>query len=94
VLAFPACGIVPFVADRLPAGPLDYFFPGRPERAEVAALTTRLAAAPPRLAVTCDAAGTPLADAWGAYPELVSFLRTRYRERTSAQAFVVHELRK
>src|SRR5204863_127408 len=45
VLAFPACGIVLFVAERSPAGPHDYFFPGRPDRAEADALATRLAAA-------------------------------------------------
>jgi len=93
VLAFPACGIVPFAAGRLPAGPYDYFFPGRPDRAEAAALAHELAAAPPRLAVTCGAEGTALATAWSAYPELVSLLVTRYRERTSAESFAVLEPR-
>ena len=92
-LVFPACGIVPFVAGRLPAGPHDYFFPGRPARAEVAALAARWAAAPPRLAVTCGAEGTALARAWEYYPELVALLATRYRERLAAASFSVRERR-
>jgi hypothetical protein len=89
VLVFPACGLVPFVARRLPAGPHDYFFPGRPDRAEVAALTARLAADPPALAVTCTGAGTRLADAWTYYPELVEFLGARYRPRESDPPYEV-----
>jgi hypothetical protein len=57
LLVFPACGMVPFLAGRRPAGPHDYFYPGRPTRDEVAALVARFAAAPPPLAVTCGAAG-------------------------------------
>jgi hypothetical protein len=78
VLAFPACAAIPFLAGRLPAGPHDYFYPGRPTRDEVAALTARLAAAPPPAAVTCSAPGR-LADAWREYPELVALIETRYR---------------
>ncbi|HTD27411.1 MAG TPA: hypothetical protein VK649_10550, partial [Candidatus Elarobacter sp.] len=93
VLAFPACGMVPFVAGRLPAGPHDYFYPGRPDRAEAALLAARLAARPPRLAVTCGAAGTALAGAWNDYPELLALLATRYRERLAGAAFAVRERR-
>ena len=89
VLAFPACGIVLFVAERSPAGPHDYFFPGRPDRAEADALATRLAAAPPPLAVTCTAADTPLAAAWSYYPALVALLTSRYREVVVAPPFTV-----
>src|SRR5207244_1413909 len=89
VLAFPACGIVLFVAERSPAGPHDYFFPGRPDRAEADALATRLAAAPPPLAVTCAAADTALAAAWNYYPALVALLTSRYREVVVAPPFTV-----
>jgi len=89
VLAFPACGIVLFVAERSPAGPHDYFFPGRPDRAEADALATRLAAAPPPLAVTCAAADTALADAWRSYPALVALLTSRYHEVLAAPPFTV-----
>ena len=89
VLAFPACGIVLFVAERSPAGPHDYFFPGRPDRAEADALATRLAAAPPPLAVTCAAADTALANAWGSYPALVALLTSRYHEVLAAPPFTV-----
>jgi hypothetical protein len=93
VLSFPACGIVLFLADHLPAGPHDYFYPGRPERAEVAALVTRWEEKPPRVAVTCRAAGTPLEAAWQAYPELVRFLETRYLEVVSVPPYTVLERR-
>src|SRR5207245_410768 len=74
VLAFPACGMVPFVAGRPPAGPHDYFYPGRPDRAEAALLAARLAARPPRLAVPSRAAGTAPAGAWNDSPELLALL--------------------
>jgi hypothetical protein len=78
ILAFPACAAVPFLAGRLPAGPHDYFYPGRPTREEVAALVGRLRPAPPPMAVTCDAPGR-LALAWESYPEMVGLLDERYR---------------
>jgi hypothetical protein len=78
VLSFPACAAIPFLAGRLPAGPHDYFYPGRPTRGEVAELAGRLAAAPPPAAVTCVAPGR-LAEAWAAYPELVALVEGRYR---------------
>ena len=78
ILAFPACAAVPFLAGRLPAGPHDYFYPGRPTREEVAALVGRLRPAPPPVAVTCDAPGR-LALAWESYPEMVELLERRYR---------------
>jgi hypothetical protein len=78
VLAFPACAAIAFLAGRLPAGPHDYFYPGRPTRDEVAALAARLAAALPPTAVTCVAPGR-LAEAWAAYPELVALVEGRYR---------------
>lgn len=89
VIAFPACALVPFFADRHPAGPHDYFYPGRPERAEVAALAARLAAAPPALAVTCSAEGTEVGDAWRYYPEMVDLLTARYRVLLDRPPFVV-----
>jgi hypothetical protein len=78
VLAFPACAAVPFLAGRLPAGPHDYFYPGRVTREEIAALVAALRPNPPPVAVTCDAPGR-LADAWAEYPELVELLERRYR---------------
>jgi hypothetical protein len=92
VLVFPACGMVPFVAERRPAGPHDYFFPGRPDRAEGAALAASLAAVPPRLAVICSAADTPLAAAWNYYPELVGLLTTRYGQLAVLPPYRVLEL--
>jgi hypothetical protein len=88
-VAFPACGLVPFFAGLVPAGPHDYFFPGRPSRAEVAALASTLAAAPPPLAVTCDAAGSELAVAWNYYPELTGLLAARYRVLLARPPFTV-----
>jgi hypothetical protein len=93
VATFPGCAIVPFLAGRLGAGPHDYFFPGRPTRAEGAALAATWRAAPPPLAVTCDAAGTDLAAAWNDYPELVTLFSERYRPVLAAPPFVVHETR-
>lgn len=78
ILAFPACAAVPFLAGRLPAGPHDYFYPGRPTREEVAALVARLGPVPPPVAVTCDAPGR-LARAWESYPEMAELLERRYR---------------
>ena len=78
VLAFPACAAVPVLAGRLPAGPHDYFYPGRPTRQEIATLAEALRAAPPPASVTCEAPGR-LALAWESYPELVSLIRERYR---------------
>jgi hypothetical protein len=93
LLVFPACGMVPFLAGRRPAGPHDYFYPGRPTRDEVAALVARFAAAPPPLAVTCSAAGTPLTAAWDSYPEMVTLLRTRYAEGAAYPPYTVLERR-
>lgn len=93
VLAFPACALVPFLADRAPAGPFDYFFPGRPTRDEVAALVERLTAKPPRVAVTCTASGTDLAGAWHVYPEMAAFLAGRYRPVLDAPPFTLLEVR-
>jgi hypothetical protein len=93
VVTFPGCAIVPFLAGRLGAGPHDYFFPGRPTREEGAALAARWRAAPPPLAVTCDATGTDLAAAWSDYPELVTLFSERYRPLLTAPPFVVHETR-
>ena len=78
VLAFPACAAVPVLAGRLPAGPHDYFYPGRPTRQEIVTLAEELRAAPPPASVTCEAPGR-LSLAWESYPELVSLLQERYR---------------
>jgi hypothetical protein len=79
VLGFPACGLVAFFADRVPAGRVDYFFPGRPTRGEAAVRALELGAEQPPLAVTCAAADTDLARAWEYYPEMVGLLASRYR---------------
>jgi hypothetical protein len=78
VLGFPACAAVAFFARRLPAGPHDYFHPGRPDRAEAAALAARFDLDPPPLAVTCRSHDPDLERAWEYYPEMVSLLATRY----------------
>ena len=91
VLAFPACAAVPFFAGRLPAGPHDYFYPGRPDRAEVAALVERFIAAPPPIAVTCTTAGTDLDAAWDYYPEMAGLVRDRYRTILHIPDFSVRE---
>src|SRR5439155_828078 len=56
ILTFPACGVVPFFAGRLPIGRHDYFYPGRPDRAEMAAVLDELGPLLPDLAVTCTPA--------------------------------------
>jgi hypothetical protein len=94
VLAFPACAVVPFFAGRLPAGPHDYFYPGRPNRAEAVALAERFAATPPPIAVTCTAAGTDLDRAWEYYPEMVALIRDRYRPILELPDFSVREPRR
>jgi hypothetical protein len=93
VLAFPACAIVPFFADRRSAGPYDYFFPGRPDVPQVAALLADVAPAPPPVAVTCTGEGSQLAGAWDYYPEMVAFLERRYRVVATAPPFEVREVR-
>lgn len=93
VIGFPACGIVTFLADRLPAGPHDYFFPGRPDRAEAAVLALELGADRPPAAVTCSVAGTDLAGAWTYYPEFAGLIDARYRLALDAPPFKVFHVR-
>ena len=92
VLSFPGCAAIPFFADRRPAGPHDYFFPGRPTRAEVAALVDVWSGSPPPIVVTCTAAGTELAQAWTAYPEMTRFIAARYRPVVTGSPFGVSEV--
>jgi hypothetical protein len=89
MIAFPACGLVPFFARLTPAGPHDYFFPGRPSRAEAKELASRLASAPPPLAVTCDVAGSELSGAWSYYPELANHVVTHYPVLVTRPPFTV-----
>jgi hypothetical protein len=91
VITFPACAIVPFFAGRLPAGPHDCFFPGRPTRARAAVLAVTLGAERPPLAVTCHPVGSEFAAAWEYYPEMVGLIAARYRPRLTRPPFVVHE---
>ena len=49
---------------------------------------------PPPVAVTCDAAGTDLAAAWRAYPELAALFAERYQPVVEAPPFVVYEARR
>ncbi len=91
VVTFPACAVVPFFAGRVPAGPHDYFFPGRPTDDEVAALVRSFVASPPPLAVTCDAAGTDLAGGWTQHGAMVSLLAERYRPVAAMPPFHVLE---
>jgi hypothetical protein len=92
VLTFPACAVVPFFGGGVPAGPHDYFYPGRPDAEEVALLARGFAAAPPPVAVTCDAAGTDLAASWGLHPAMVALLAGRYRPVVAAPPFHVLEV--
>jgi hypothetical protein len=89
VATFPACGIVPFFARRLPAGEHDYFFPGRPSRGEAAVLALRLGDEYPRMGVTCDVSDTALAGAWEYYPEMVGLFLARYRPTLERPPFTV-----
>jgi hypothetical protein len=91
LLGFPACGLVAFFARRLPAGRVDYFFPGRPTRGEAAVRALELGAERPPLAVTCAAAGTDLAAAWEYYPEMVGLLASRYRVRLERPPYTLWE---
>ncbi len=91
VITFPACAIVTFFARRVPAGPHDYFFPGRPDRGQAAVLALQLGAERPPVAVTCNAAGTDLENAFEYYPELVGLLAARYRVRLERPPFTVYE---
>src|SRR5262249_56836538 len=72
VLSFPACGVVPFFAGRLPAGRLDYFYPGRPDRAEMDAFLAAPGPAPPHLAVTCVRTSTERGNACRDCPSRVA----------------------
>ena len=91
VITFPACAIVPALAERLPAGSYDYFFPGLLDRGEAAVQALQLASAAPHLAVTCSAGGTDLARAWDSYPEFAGFIAARYKPLLVLPPFVVHE---
>jgi hypothetical protein len=89
VATFPACGVVPFFARRLPAGEHDYFFPGRPSRGEAAVLALQLGDEYPRMGVTCDVSDSALAGAWEYYPEMVGLFLARYRKTLERPPFTV-----
>ena len=93
VLSFPACGVVPFFAGRLPAGRHDYFYPGRPDRAEMDAFLAALGPVPPHLAVTCAPTSAELGNAWTYYPSMVDVLATRYRVVVDRPPFDLRERR-
>ena len=93
VLSFPACGVVPFFAGRLPAGRHDYFYPGRPDRAEMDAFLAALGPVPPHLAVTCAPTSAELGNAWRYYPSMVDVLSTRYRVIVDHPPFALRERR-
>ena len=93
VLTFPACALTAFLADRRPAGPHDYFYPGRPSSNEVTALVERLERTPPRVAVGCTAHGTDLAAAWEYFPAMRAFLTQRYRVVLERDPFTLYEAR-
>ena len=94
ILTFPACGVVPFFAGRLPIGRHDYFYPGRPDRVEMAAVLDELGPLLPDLAVTCTPASAELRNAWRYYPSMVDLLSTRYRVVAEHPPFAVRERRR
>jgi len=93
VLSFPACGVVPFFAGRLPAGRHDYFYPGRPDRAEMDAFLAALGPVLPHLAVTCVPTSPELGNAWSYYPAMVDVLSARYRVLVVRPPFDLRERR-
>jgi hypothetical protein len=54
IVAFPALAMVPFLTDRRTPVPHDYFFPGRPDHADEAAMVAAIDAAAPPLVVTLN----------------------------------------
>ena len=84
----------PFFAGRLPIGRHDYFYPGRPDRAEMAAVLDELGPLPPDLAVTCTPASAELGNAWRYYPSMIDLLSTRYLVVVEHPPFAVHERRR
>jgi hypothetical protein len=54
IVAFPALAMVPFLTDRRTPVPNDYFFPGRPDHADEAAMVAAIEAAAPPLVVTLN----------------------------------------
>ena len=93
VLSFPACAAVAFFAGRRPLGQHDYFFPGRPDHADVEELLRALSPAPPAVAVTCTGEESQLAGAWAYFPEMAAFLDQRYRVVAVHSPFDVREAR-
>jgi hypothetical protein len=79
LLGFPALGVLNFLTG-IPA-PIrhDYFFPGRPPPAELAALVETLDAAPPDRVVVLDAPVSFFAEAFAAHDALVRHLRGCFR---------------
>jgi hypothetical protein len=79
LLGFPALGVLNFLTG-IPA-PIrhDYFFPGRPPPAELAALVETLDAAPPDRVVVLDAPLSFFAEAFAAHRALVGHLTGCFR---------------
>jgi hypothetical protein len=80
VAGFPATGVVNFALGRPSPWRHDYFFPGRPDAGEEAALVATLAREPPDAVVVLASGDAFSAPAFAAHAPLVAAIERRCRE--------------